>query len=320
MTLVRRKTYAWLLAALAGLLAVSACSAPRPTYIIPEAQQTETAAAPTSTPFPTRPAYLPGTLVDYTAQSGDTLPLLAVRFNTTVEEIRQANPQIPDAATTMPPGFPMKMPIYARALWGTSYQIIPDSAFVYGPDFISFDLPAFLEGTSGWFKDYHYYVQNANQDAAGLLMLIAENYSINPRLLLALLEYRAQALTNPEHDSASELNILMPEHTYTGVYRQLSHTADLLNDAYYRYRQGEIITIEHLNGEIENIDPWQNAGTAALQVYFSQFLDGEDYKRAIGPDGLAKTYQQLFGDHGRGIRPSCRAVWCNQNSSCSLTR
>jgi len=84
------------------------------------------------------------------------------------------------------------------------------------------------------------------------------------------------------------------------VYRQLSHTADLLNDAYYRYRQGEIITIEHLNGEIENIDPWQNAGTVALQVYFAAFLDGEDYKRAIGPDGLAKTYQELFGDPWAG--------------------
>ena len=300
MTLARRKTYAWLWAALTAVLMVSACSSPRPTYIIPELQQTETPVLPTSTPFPTRPIYPPGTLVDYIAQSGDTLPLLAVRFNTTIEEIRQANPEIPESATTMPPGFPMKIPIYYRALWGTSFQIIPDSAFVYGPDLIGFDLSVFLESTPGWFKDYRYYVQNANRNAAELLTLIAENFSINPRLLLALLEYRAQALTNPEWDPSLEINILLPERTYTGVYRQLSHTADLLNDAYYRYRQGEIITIEHLNGEIENIDPWQNAGTVALQVYFASFLDGEDYKRAIGPDGLAKTYQTLFGDPWAG--------------------
>ncbi len=300
MTLVRHKTYAWLWAALTVMFFMSACSSPRPTYIIPEAQQTETPVLPTSTPFPTRPVYPPGTLVDYIAQSGDTLPLLAVRFNTTIEEIRQANPEIPDSATTMPPGFPMKIPIYYRTLWGTSFQIIPDSAFVYGPDLIGFDLNAFLESTPGWFKDYRYYVQNANRNAAELLTLIAENYSINPRLLLALLEYRAQALTNPEPNPSLEINILMPERTYTGVYRQLAHTADLLNDAYYRYRQGEIITIEHLNGEIENIDPWQNAGTVALQVYFASFLDGEDYKRAIGPDGLAKTYRELFGDPWAG--------------------
>ena len=37
-----------------------------------------------------RPLYAPGELVDYTAQAGDTLPVLAVRFNTTVEEITRS--------------------------------------------------------------------------------------------------------------------------------------------------------------------------------------------------------------------------------------
>ncbi|HNJ13788.1 MAG TPA: LysM peptidoglycan-binding domain-containing protein, partial [Anaerolineales bacterium] len=61
--------------------------------------------APTA--LPTRPTYKPGELVDYIAQNGDTLPALAARFNTTVEEIFQANPFIPREATTMPPGMPM---------------------------------------------------------------------------------------------------------------------------------------------------------------------------------------------------------------------
>src|SRR5215813_2001254 len=70
--------------------------------------------APTPVPAPTsgRPEYKPGELVDYTAQTGDTLPALAVHFNTTVAEIMAANPIIPREATTMPPGFPMKIPIY----------------------------------------------------------------------------------------------------------------------------------------------------------------------------------------------------------------
>jgi LasA protease len=74
------------------------------------------------TPYPTRPAYAPGELVDYVAQTGDTLPALAVRFNTTVNEIREANSFIPDDATTMPPGMPMKIPIYYRTLWGTPFH------------------------------------------------------------------------------------------------------------------------------------------------------------------------------------------------------
>jgi hypothetical protein len=42
-----------------------------------------------------RPQYTPGELVDYAAQTGDTLPALAAHFNTTIAEIRTANPQCP---------------------------------------------------------------------------------------------------------------------------------------------------------------------------------------------------------------------------------
>lgn len=294
---IKTRGFAFLLAL---VLFTSACTEARPTYILPAAQQTEEAEQPTSTPFPARPVYAPGTLVDYTAQSGDTLLLLSARFGATVQEILWANPEIPESTATLPPGFPMKMPIYYKPLWGTSYQIIPDSAFVYGPDLIGFDLRAYVESSPGWYKQYGSYIQAEYKDAADLLLWLGENYSINPRLLLALLEYRAQALSNPTRDRASELNLLMPEEVYTGVYLQLSHSADLLNDGYYRYRQGELSSITHLNGEIENIDPWQNAGTVALQYYFSLFLDGEDYKRAIGPDGFAKTYNDMFGDPWQG--------------------
>jgi len=285
---------------LAFLFLLSACSNARPTYILPPGQPTEAAELATSTPFPARPVYPPGTIVDYTAQSGDTLHLLSVRFGASEQEILWANPEIPTSSTTMPPGFPMKIPIYYKPLWGTAYQIIPDSAFVYGPDLIGFDLRAYVESSPGWYKYYGSYIQEEYKDAVNLLTWLGENYSINPRLLLALLEYRAQALSNPSRDRARELNLLMPEEVYTGVYLQLSHSADLLNDGYYRYRQGELTSITHLNGEIENIDPWQNAGTVALQNYFSLFLDGEEYKRAIGPDGFAKTYMEMFGDPWQG--------------------
>jgi LysM repeat protein len=67
---------------------------------------------PTSVATPSRPHYTPGELVDYIAQSGDSLPALAAHFNTTVDQIRTANPQIPSETTTMPPGMPMKIPIY----------------------------------------------------------------------------------------------------------------------------------------------------------------------------------------------------------------
>ncbi len=53
----------------------------------------------------------------------------------------------------------------------------------------------------------------------------------------------------------------------------------------------------HESGRVENIDPpWQNSATVALQLYFMQVYDGEDYKYAIGPDGFARTFMGMFGD------------------------
>ena len=84
--------------------------------------------------MPTRPLYQPGELVDYVAQTGDTLPALAAHFNTTEAEIRESNPILPKRVTTLPPGLPMKIPIYYQSLWGNPFQIIPDSIFINGPD------------------------------------------------------------------------------------------------------------------------------------------------------------------------------------------
>jgi hypothetical protein len=141
---------------------------------------------------------MPGELVEYIAQNGDTLPALAARFNTSVEEIREANPVIPQDATTMPPGFPMKIPIYYLPLWGTAYQSIPDHAFVNGPAQIGFSTSAFVASTSGWLKNYRVYAGEKMRTGAEMVDYVATNYSVSPQLLLALLEYQTGALTQPE--------------------------------------------------------------------------------------------------------------------------
>ncbi len=153
---------------------------------------------PVSTPLPTRPVYSPGELVDYTAQTGDTLPVLALRFNTSVEEIRQANTFIPQSATTMPPGMPMKIPIYYTPFWGTPFRIIPDSLFINGPAQVGFDTSQFIASQPGWLNGYQEYAADANRSAAEIIDLVALKFSVSPRLFLALLEYQSGALTRPE--------------------------------------------------------------------------------------------------------------------------
>lgn len=253
--------------------------------------------APTPVPAPTsgRPAYAPGELVDYVAQNGDTLPALAARFNTTVDEIMEANPIIPADATTMPPGLPMKIPIYYLPLWGTAYQSIPDHAFVNGPAQVGFSTSAFVSSTPGWLRDYRVWAGEKMRTGAEAVDYIAQNYSISPQLLLALLEYQTGALTQPVPPTSKYL-LGFRRVNYEGPYLQLIIAANTLNNGYYSWRAGELTEIELLDDTLFRPDPWQNAGSVALQYYFSRLYSGERYYGSIGPEGLARVYRELFGD------------------------
>jgi LasA protease len=300
-----RKTPFWLITLLLLLPVLSACQsqvaamAPGSNAVAPQAnQQTGQQEAPLPVPTRTeRPVYAPGELVDYIAQTGDTLPALAVRFNTSEQEIRQANPIIPATATTMPPGMPMKIPIYYLPLWGSSFQIIPDSLFINGPSQINFNTQEYLAGQPGWLNGIVEYAFDRTHSAAEIIDLVARDNSVSPQLLLALLEYQSGALTQAV---ASENDRLYPmgylNRRQRGLYSQLSWAANRLNNGYYHWRTANPTSIEMEDGRLVRFDPWQNAATVGLHYLFNSLLSDAGFERAISPLGFAQTYQALFGN------------------------
>jgi LasA protease len=258
----------------------------------------------TTTPLPTRPPYSPGELVDYIAQTGDSLSALARHFNTTVDEIRAANSFIPADATTLPPGMPIKMPIYYQPFWGSQYKILPDSLFVNGPAQIGFDTSSFVSKQPGWLNGYTEYAFNGERTGAEIIDYVALNFSVSPRLLLTLLDYQDGALSLPTLQEASrEYPLGYQDWQHKGLYLQLVWAANLLNNAYYGWRIGDLVEFDHLDGTQERPDPWQNAATVALQYYFSRLVDGDQYARAVAQDGFAQTYRILFGDPWQAVMP-----------------
>ncbi len=290
----KKRTALFFLSVLLVMLLIASCA---PTGSGNMIENMITPLAPTPIPAPTsgRPEYKPGELVDYIAQNGDTLPALAARFNTTVDQIMAANPIIPQDATTMPPGFPMKIPIYYLPLWGTAYQSIPDQAFVNGPAQVGFSSSAFLASTSGWLKNYRAYVGGMNRTGGEVVDYVATNYSVSPRLLLALLEYQTGALTKSDPPGGRYI-LGFPRVNYEGPYLQLVMAANTLNNGYYGWRAGKLTEIELLDNTLFRPDPWQNAGSVALQYYFSRLYSGNKYYASIGPEGLARVYRTFFGD------------------------
>ncbi|NPA92493.1 MAG: LysM peptidoglycan-binding domain-containing protein [Chloroflexi bacterium] len=253
---------------------------------------------PSPTPLPVRPEYKPGTLVSYTAQTGDTLPALAAHFNTTVSEIRAANPDLPEDITTLPPGMPMQIPIYYAPFWGSPFKILPDPLYVNGPAAKGFDVQAFVaQYPNGWLANYQEYAAGATRSGANIVETIARAYSIDPRLLVTLLEYQAGALskpTLPEDQMRYPLGYEDPGHR--GLYLQLGYAANLLNNGYYGWRIGALSVFTLQDGTEVRPDPWQNAASVALQFYFAKMLPADMYYMAISPEGFYRLYSFLFGD------------------------
>ncbi|MBN1303458.1 MAG: LysM peptidoglycan-binding domain-containing protein [Anaerolineales bacterium] len=250
---------------------------------------------PEAQPTSSRPEYEPGELVDYIAQTGDSLPALATHFNTTVEEIKAANPGIPADVTTMPPGMPMKIPIYYLPLWGTTYQSIPDTAFVNGPQQSGFSTSAFVATKPGWIKNYSAYAGGENRTGAQIVDYVAINFSVSPRLLLAILEYQTGALS--QENAPEDKNLLgHKERYYESLYLQLVWAANTLNNGYYGWRSGKLTNFDLADGSLIRPDPWQNAGSVGIQYYFSQLYGTNAFQKATNENGLASTYFDLFSD------------------------
>lgn len=282
-------------------IGLSSCAPEDKPLLIIEPAKTDipapTSAAPGSEEFTPRPIYPPGELVDYIAQPGDTLPGLALHFNTQENEIRSANPIIPEDATTLPPGFPMKIPIFYSPLWGNPFHIIPDNLFVDGPDARGFNTQSFVQGSKGWLKNFQTVAGGNTSNGAEMVDHVAGLYSIAPRLLLAILEYQTGALSKQETPpNLDKYPLGLEDHDNLGLYQQLVSTANILNNGYYGWRTGSFKSFEHQDGKLERPDPWQNASTVSLSNYFARTLSAEQYSQAVTKNGFYSTYKMLFGD------------------------
>ena len=236
--------------------------------------------------------------MEYEVHSGDTLSNLANRFNTTIEEILNENPVIPEDATTLPPGLPMQIPIYYEPLWGSQFQILPNCAFVNGPAQIDFDINGFLQSRPGWFKNYEQFAAEEQRTGAEIISYISTSFSISPKLLLSILEYQLNALSDPipPDDLQDGYPLGYRSTGYHGLYIQLVWAANILNQGYYGWQGDHLDTLEFMDRTIEHPDPWQNSATVALQYYFSHLEPKPVYNHTIHENGFLKTYKNLFGD------------------------
>jgi murein DD-endopeptidase MepM/ murein hydrolase activator NlpD len=236
-------------------------------------------------------------MIVYFSQSGDYLQAVALHFGVQVSEI--SSPVSLPTTGLLNPDTPLVIPNRLSQTPTTpSRQIMPDSELVYSPSAQSFDIEGYVNSAGGKLSIFHEPMGNGIITGADGVQRIALGSSINPRMLLALIQYYTgwvQGQPKPGVDETYPLGYHDP--LYPGLYQQLRLIVRELLAGYYGWRDGELTSLTFPDGTTLRLAPDLNAGTVALQYLFSTHLNYADWLQAIDPaTGFPALFTSLFGD------------------------
>lgn len=244
---------------------------------------------------------------EYTIQSGDTLFGIALAHNISVDTLielnRLSDPNVITVGQVLQlPGLPDN---------GTpGLNIIADSRLVRGPGSTTFDVSAFINQQPGYIRTASDKITNRQAtgftsdeflNANEIVIRVSTEFSVDPRLLLALLEYRAGWLSNPNPADEFKTHPMISEEDSepidrSGLYRQLAWTANELNRGYYGYKYEGWNTIEFEDGERLRFAEGINPSTAALHHFLHLHNTVDRWYFDVDTNGFFKTYSAYFGN------------------------
>ncbi len=249
------------------------------------------------TPNPTRMAVVdPNEDQTHIVQFGDTLSTVASLYGVTVESIMQAN-NLQDA-NVLAVGQTLLIPLSVQTV-GSDFKIIPDSELVYGPSVQGFHVAEYLERSDSFLRNYTEEWNGQMLSGAEIVERVALEQGLNPRLLLALLEYESGWVS---HATVSQEAALYPMN-YTenptqiyGLYKQLDWAGKMLQLGYYGWRLRGLSAVLLADGTRVGLNSTINAGTAGVQLLLAQTRELDSWLAATHHTGFANTYDSMFGD------------------------
>ena len=150
-----------------------------------------------------------------------------------------------------------------------------------------------MDSQPGWLKNYSALAGDEDRRGGDFVDYVAQNDSVSPRVLLALAEYQAGALSQPVLIKLPKISLGLYRSIPSRVLLQLVWAANKLNNGYYGWRNGRLESYT-LAMAMEVVDPWQNAASVALQYYYAQLFSSAEYEKAIYDEGFYAVYMNIL--------------------------
>jgi len=283
---------------------VSDTPVPFPTFtLVPTATPTALANFVTSEPVTQPPAEVAptndGNSILYYAQSGDWLPAVARRFGVDVTEI--TSPKILPETGFIDSGTLLIIPdrLDKTIQYTPATRFIPDSDVVFSATAIDFDVERYVKDAGGYLATYREYLgTTAWTSGYDEIERLAFENSVNPRLLLALLDYEANWVRG-RPESKFRIDYPMGHENYRnqGMFGQMAWAINQLSIGYYGWRNGTVTEVVFNDGNKLRLDPTLNAGTVAVMTLFSRHHSLNEWLRMMDANsGFPFFYQNMFGD------------------------
>lgn len=183
-----------------------------------------------------------------------------------------------------------------RPVEGSDYWIIPDSELVFSPTTVGFSTADTIAFQGGYLADYEEMIDGETFSGTEIVERVSREYSVHPRLLLALLEMGSGWVRSSDADTISDFPLYPTESTDAVLFVQLSWAADTLNRGYYSRRVGGVPVVWTTDGVEITISQSVNDATAAVQYLLGELMEYYDWQLAAGPLGVYAQYLELFGD------------------------
>jgi LasA protease len=231
----------------------------------------------------------------YYTQAGDTLLAVAVHFGVKSSEITSAQPA--PATGLIQPGSLLIIPDRLKDL-GPAGTVLPDSEVVFSPSAVDFDVKKFAKEAGGYLNNFSQYLDNGWYSGPQVVERVAIENSVNPRLLLALLEFNSHwVYGKPSNLAETDYPMGFNDFNHSGLYRQLSWAVSQLSLGYYGWRAGLVTELVFPDQSRKRLGPELNAGTVAIQYLFSKIYSQERFAGTLyGSEGFEGLYDRMYGN------------------------